>query len=154
MRQVLIDANLLLLLVVGLKDPALIARHKRTSAFIEEDFHLLERVLDGYEQVTVTPNILTECSNLLGHESEPLGEQLMTILGSLVSSVDERYVASADATQVPEFRRLGLSDAAAIDIVGPDSHLLTADLALYLAAATKSPGNAFNFTHMRNLGGV
>lgn len=151
MAQVLIDANLLVLLVVGLKDPALIGKHKRTSTFLAEDFDLLENRLDVYEAVIVTPNIVTECSNLLRHTSVPLAQELMDILGQLVAYVDERYVASSKAAQIPEFQRLGLTDAAAIDIVGPASHLLTVDLDLYLAASCKSPGHAFNFNHMRPL---
>lgn len=154
MAQVLIDANLLVLLVVGLKDPALIGNHKRTSTFLAEDFDLLKNTLDVYEAVIVTPNIVTECSNLLRYTSAPLAEELMAILGQVVSSIGERYVASSEAAVIPEFRRLGLTDAAAIDIVGPASHLLTVDHDLYLAASYKSPGHAFNFNHLRPLSGV
>ena len=50
MRQIVIDANLLVLLVVGLTDRALIAKHKRTKTFEPEDFDLLTRLLAGYDQ--------------------------------------------------------------------------------------------------------
>ena len=64
MKQIVVDTNLLLLLVIGITDRSLIAKHKRTRSFEAEDFDLLVSVLAGYDQVVVTPHIMTEVSNL------------------------------------------------------------------------------------------
>jgi hypothetical protein len=45
------DANLLVLLVVGLASPEYIPRHKRLRAFAPENFELLRNILAAARQV-------------------------------------------------------------------------------------------------------
>jgi hypothetical protein len=151
-KRLLLDANLLVLLVVGLHDPALVPAHRRTRTFSVEDYDALTRVLANYDQIVVTPNILTEASNLLGHGDDKLSIRLSSILSSLIDQADERYVTSAHACTVGEYPRLGLTDAGILESVSGDLPLLTADLGLYVAAASKVPNGSFNFNHMRHLG--
>ena len=66
-----IDANLLLLLIVGSVGRDLIAKHRRLRRFTVEDFDRLINLLDRVEQVLVTPNTLTETSNLLAQHRDP-----------------------------------------------------------------------------------
>ena len=47
MKPLILDANLLVLLVVGLVDPKLISQHRRTRRFVEEDFPLLKQALQA-----------------------------------------------------------------------------------------------------------
>ena len=61
-----IDANLLLLLVVGSVSPDAIARHRRLRVFTRDDYDILINQIGQVERVLVTPNTLTETSNLLG----------------------------------------------------------------------------------------
>lgn len=67
-----LDANLLVLLVVGATGWELIRRHRRLQAFDALDYELLVGLLGNFQQVLVTPNILTETSSLLGQHGEPL----------------------------------------------------------------------------------
>ena len=60
-----VDANLLVLLVVGTVQRSLIGRHPRLKAYIADDFDVLVKLLDTGEKIYVTPNTLTETSNLL-----------------------------------------------------------------------------------------
>ena len=68
---VFIDANLLVLLIVGSVGEELIARHRRLQQFMPEDYRSLHNLLDQVDQIFVTPNTLTETSNLLAQHGEP-----------------------------------------------------------------------------------
>ena len=63
----IIDANLLLVLEVGLNDPRLLGRKKHVAEYCKEDFDVLCGVLNDFDRLLVTPNIITECSNLAQH---------------------------------------------------------------------------------------
>ena len=148
-RGVFVDANLLVLLVAGALDPAIIPRHKRLRTFGTEDFERLRDLAAHYQQVLVTPNTLTEASNLLGQHGEPERSLLLTTLRSLIHESREVVVASADAADHPSFPRLGLTDAGLLGLVSKDTPLVTVDLDLYLAAAATDPLSAVNYRHIQ-----
>ena len=64
-----IDANLLVLLIVGSVDKRLIAKHRRLRGYSATDYETLIRLLPPVEQVFVTPNTLTETSDLLAQHA-------------------------------------------------------------------------------------
>lgn len=63
--MIVIDANALVLLVVGLMDKKLIAQHKRTSIYQVQDFEDLFNFIQDLSNVVVLPNVWTEVDNLL-----------------------------------------------------------------------------------------
>ena len=144
-----IDANLLTLLVVGSVNKFLIRKHRRLQEFSEEDYTMLYEMLESVKCVFVTPDTLTETSNLLAQHREPERSTFIRGLGSLISDSREVVIASGQASRNDRFVRLGLADAALLEAVGPETPLLTVDLELYAAAMEKSA--AMNFTHYRNL---
>jgi hypothetical protein len=146
-RQTLIlDANLIVLLVVGLADEKAVPVHKRTRAYTVGDFRLLLRVISEYRELAALPNALSEASNLLEFEGGGLPEKVFGRFLQFVATTREIYVPSLDASSRSEFRRLGLTDAATLEAAKEDVHILSADLGLYLAAA-KAGYSAANFTH-------
>jgi hypothetical protein len=145
---VVIDSNLLLLLVVGLAGEKYIPKHKRLTAYTVEDYGLLVQSLSGIERIIVTPNTLTETSNLLAHISEPDRSHLFNVFREFISNAEEKYYESGEASQRHEFPRLGLTDSALLEAVSDTNPLLTVDLDLYLAALATG-GKAMNFNHMR-----
>lgn len=147
---VVLDANLIVLLVVGLYDPDLISKHRRVRIFDVEDYNLLRRKLDQLRRVLVTPNTLTEASNLLSQHGEPERSQLLKVLGRLIQNTDEVVVASTQASLNPSFERLGLTDAGLLEIISPEEPLLTVDLHLYVEALKDGEHRAFNFNHIRD----
>jgi len=151
MSRLMLDANLLVVLMVGLREPDQVGQHKRTRAYSPEDFDLLKSLVDGADEVVVTTNVLTECSNLLRQTSEPAASELMQLLAMLIGQSEERYCPSLTASQHPDFPRLGLTDTAILESIGDDLPLLTVDLDLYLAAAAGSPTTVTNFNHLRPL---
>lgn len=146
-RQILVlDANLIVLLVVGRADEKAVPVHKRTRAYSINDFRLLLKVISEYQQLAVLPNALSEASNLLEFEGDGLPARLFRGFQQLISTTKEIYVPSLDASNRSEFRRLGLTDAATLEAAKEDVHILSADVGLYLAAV-KAGYSAANFTH-------
>ena len=147
-----IDANLIVLLVVGSVGRDLISRHRRTSkTFTVEDYDRLIRAISQVDNVRVTPNTLTEASNLLGQHREPQRSQLLLKLRAFIEQSTETVVASVDAVRHEVFPRLGLTDAALLEVVSADAQLLTVDLNLYHAALARGDEAAINFNHWRGL---
>ena len=60
-------------------------------------------------------------------------------------------VAGTVASRNNAFKRLGLTDAALLEVATAETPLVTVDLDLYLAALAKGQGTAVNFTHLQNL---
>ena len=140
--EALVDANLLILLVVGSVDPRLIRENKRTRNFTPRDYDLLLDLI-GEKRVFVTPNTLTEASNLL--TPHPL---FAAKLRDLIDGSTEETVSSATAARSAAFPRLGLTDAVLLEVASPARPLITVDLDLYVAAGHD---RAINFTYHQNL---
>ena len=140
-----VDANLLILLVPGSVDPRIVAKHRRLNGFTTDDYAFLLVVLNEVSHIFVTPNTLTEASNLLRQHGEPERSLLMDRLAYLIEESDEVVVASAQAAANPYFRQLGLTDAALLESISPQTPLLTVDGDLYVVALTKGENEAVNF---------
>ena len=145
-----IDANLLVLFVVGATGRHLITKHRRLQRFSVEDYdQLLKLKLTG--RVIVTPNTLTEASNLLAQHDDPERSKFFDTLRYTIENSREVVVTSVDASHNSAFNRLGLTDAALLEVVSSKTPLLTVDLELYLAALKREPDSAINFTHFQDL---
>ena len=147
---IFVDSNLLVLLVVGRFDQGLIARHPRLSAYEQGDYDKLLELIRPYGTVLVTPNTLTETSNLLGRYDEPGRSQLFAVLRDLIDEINEITVVSSRASHRPEFYRLGLADSALLEAIEQEMPLVTVDLQLYLAASAKIGDSAMNFEYRLN----
>ncbi len=140
-----LDTNLLILLIVGGVDTRIIAKHRRLSDYTEDDYVLLLVILEEASQVLVTPNTLTEASNLLAQHGEPERSLLMAGLHYLIDESEEIVVSSALASANSEFQRLGLTDSALLEAISEERPLVTVDMDLYAAALTKGDNVAVNF---------
>ena len=107
-------------------------------------------LLGNYQQILVTPNTLTETSNLLGQHGEPQRSRFFHTLRSLIEINKEIVITSRQASANPSFSRLGLTDPALLEAVTPETPLVTDDLDLYIAALAKAPSAAVNFTHLQH----
>ena len=142
-----LDSNLLVFLLVGSVDRGLISRHRRSRRFSPDDYDRLLALLDPLDTVLVTPNTLTEASNLLSSSDDP---RPMACLRALIEETEEIVVASRAAARNRMFPRLGLTDAALLETVSAETPLITVDFDLYGAALAKGEGVAFNFTHFQD----
>ena len=148
-RGLFIDANLFVLLVVGATGRELISKHRRLRRFEAEDYERLLGLIRQVDRVFVTPNTLTEASNLLAQHGDPERSQFFRVLRNLIEKSEEVVVASAIASRNSLFGRLGLTDAALLEVVSAETPLVTVDLELYLAALAKGQEVAFNFTRLQ-----
>ena len=149
---IILDTNLLLLFIVGTASRKYIGMHKKLKSYTNEDFDLLLRLLSSADNIAVTPNTLTETSNLAAYISDPALTHILEVFRSLImdNNTNECFVQSYVAAARPEFIRLGLTDAALLHIADDSRVLLTADVGLYLAALNDGK-NAQNFNHLRNM---
>ena len=126
-----IDANLLLLLIVGSVGRDLISKHRRLRRFTVEDF---DRLI-----------------NLLAQHGDPERSRFFDRLQFIIQESKEIVVASTVASRNNAFKRLGLTDAALLEVATAETPLVTVDLDLYLAALAKGQDTAVNFTHFQDL---
>lgn len=144
----MVDTNLLLVLLVGLVDKAHVEVFKRTRQYTAADFDLLLRVLGQFDVVLVTPNILTELSNLAAHLDTARKDRCFRRLAALLAAWEERHVPASAVVADAAFLRLGLTDATSLKAADPAVPVLTDDLDLYLARA-HAKAEVINFTHLR-----
>ena len=149
--KIFVDTNLLVLLVVGETDKKLIAKHRRLRNFHEDDYAKLVRLVNQMDQILVTPNTLTEASNLLAQHGEPERSRFFEVLRILIEEHEEIVVASRAASRNNEFKRLGLTDAALLEVISNSNPLVTVDFDLYRAAISKESESAYNFRHYQSL---
>jgi hypothetical protein len=133
---IILDAHLLLLLIVGTTSRDYIGMHRRLKDYTDDDFILLTRMLSLASKIVVTPNILTETSNLAGYILEPARTRIYETFRAVVADdgTEEQYAQSKLTVTGSEFTRIGLTDVGMMHIATPSHMLLTADLDLYLAA--------------------
>ena len=151
LKGIFIDANLLVLLVVGATDQALIAKHRRLRQFTVEDYGRLIELIGQAGQVFLTPNTLTEASNLLAQHPNPERSRFFKVLRLVITKGEEIVVASKTASRNNAFARLGLTDAALLEVVSEETPLVTVDFDLFAAAFAKGEVAAWNFTHLQSL---
>lgn len=141
----LVDTNLLVLLVVGNVNPGLIAKHRRLDGYTFSDYEVLIDLVNLVDRVFLTPNTLTEVSNLLGQHGEPERTLLMEGLRVLIEGSDEIVIASTQASANPAFPSLGLTDAVLLEAVSSERPLVTVDAQLYSLATAKGQYVAWDF---------
>ena len=150
-KGIFIDANLLVLLVVGATDQALISKHRRLRTFMVEDYGRLVELIEQAGQVFLTPNTLTEASHLLAQHPNPERSRFFVVLRRIIGKSEEIIVESKTASRNNAFVRLGLTDAALLEVISEETPLVTVDLDLFVAAFAKGQEAALNFTHLQEL---
>jgi len=98
----------------------------------------------------VTPNTLSEVSNLLDRIMEPAKTEIYTAFKAMIGRVHECYIKSSEASERVEFLRLGLSDSVLLELSREQAVVLTVDIGIYLAAL-KQGYEVLNFNHCRDL---
>ena len=105
-KAVVLDANLLVLLAVGIASQHHIATHKRLGGYSKADFDLLRSLLARASRIVVTPNTPTEAVNLSAHIAEPIRTSIKQAFRQLLTKTEEIYVESARASRHVAFFRL------------------------------------------------
>ena len=141
-----IDSNLLVLLVLGEVDVRLVGKHPLVRQFTPFGLATLWRFIESIPKVFLTPNTLTETSNLLG-KSKEFRSVLRAVIG--LDKGQETFVRSQVAANNRKFIDVGLTDAALLESASSTRPLITADFDLYGMATAKGDGVAYNFMHFQ-----
>jgi rRNA-processing protein FCF1 len=145
---VVIDANLLLLFFLGSYDRKQILTNPRLATFTPEDFDLLIRLLEHFQRIVTTPNILTEVSNLSNAIPENRRTAYFASFAARLALLEEQHVVSSTAL-TNRWAKFGLTDAV-IAAIAKDRYLvLTGDFRL--SQSLQSDGiETLNFNHLRD----
>jgi len=146
--RLLIDANMLVLVVVGLANEAYIEKHDCLSAFDRNDYLIVKDLIAASAGVIVTPHVLAETSNLVRQIKEPMRGELTARLGRLINNCYEIQISARVAVSRDEFLWLGLTDAAILANEARDITILTTDAGLHVGAL-KAGRKSFNYNHIR-----
>jgi hypothetical protein len=146
---ILLDANLLLLYVVGAVDRDRIGKWKRTEKFLADDYDLLVAIVSRFERVVTTPNILTEVSNFLGQMDKRLIPPFLETFGASIAALTELHTPSNIIAVHPEFKKLRLTDTG---IFHSASEYLVITVDFPLSNSLQAAGlDVINFNHIRSL---
>jgi hypothetical protein len=148
-KGLLVDANLLVLYLVGKVNRQRILNFKRTGDFTIEDYDLLVRLIGRFGKLIATPHVLRQVSDL----TKLTGFELTAIrrlFKLLVEQIEESYDSSRVLVCDPLFERFGLTDAAVATVCSRGILVLTADLPLQLALQKRNV-DVLNFNHIRQL---
>jgi len=147
--RLIVDANLLLLYLVGNFNAKKINTFKRTQNYTYDDYLMLRKFVGFFTKVVTTPNILTEVSNL----SFPLNKQneykVFPAFRSIIQSLTEEFVESLAASEALEFTKFGLTDAVIAELAKKDHLILTDDFPLYNYLQLNQI-DVINFNHIRS----
>ena len=150
LRGLFIDANLLILLIVGRVGTELIGEHRRLRGFTIADYERLVDFASRYEAIYVMPNTLAETSNLLASHLRAHRHRFLDALRIMIEQSREIIVASADAASNEHYLDLGLTDAALLQVASLETPLLTADVKLFTVATADGIARSVSFWDLRD----
>ncbi len=117
---ILIDTNILLLFVVGSLNPDLIPKISRTASFSFQDFQIVEKTIDFFDNKITTPHILTEVSNLIDRV------EIQDALRTYVEIAIEQFIESSRVVANNMFSKFGMADTGILEL-SKGAHLVLTD---------------------------
>ena len=149
-RGVLIDSGPLLLLLVGMTGRERIRRFDRTKDnYTAAHFDMLREMIGQFSRIITTPNILTEVGNLAGKmRGEWLDDFRAAVAEIIQSEVKEKYRPSRLIVKTPPFSKVGLADAASIQVARQGGYLLLTSDRELCGRAKREKVAAVNFDEL------
>ena len=143
-----LDANLFVVLIVGLTERAKVGIHRRTSGYYPDDFDLIFKMCKTASTLQTTPHVLAEVSNLLDTGKKPFFDKEVIRFMELCDTTQETWGEARKLCRMPEFQYLGLADAALCKLAEAGFAVATADWKL-ANSLQKRNLPAINFHHIR-----
>jgi hypothetical protein len=144
-KGIFVDSEVLLLFIVGSKDPNLIRKTGCTEKFDENDFILVSEFIEAFDYKITSPHILTEVSDLLGESND-----FHTILQIYINLAEEKILTSREIAKSPSFLKFGLADSAIVESSNDAYLIFTADNRFYGYLTTKGI-DAVNFDSLKSV---
>lgn len=156
-RGILPDTGPLVVLYVGLHDPAQVERFPRTrhigqEVFTSKDFEVIFALVNGFERVVTTPHVLAEVSNFLGQLQGRVKDECFNVFARHVASTTthEHLPTAGALSSKPEFVPFGITDAAIAEVAAEQYLVLTTDARLNAHLAKKGVAS-LNYNNFRPL---
>jgi len=147
---VVLDANLLLVYIVGLFDLRYLPKIKRAASYDGDDWRRLANLLKHARKAIVTPGIITEACNLLDTVNRQNDFRIFATLQRLSSSLREDYITAQTLFGHQLCLRFGHADASIAHLAGRGHLVITDDLRLKVALeGMRLP--VLNFNYLRSL---
>ncbi|UBB90324.1 hypothetical protein J4771_02910 [Candidatus Kaistella beijingensis] len=145
-KLITLDCNVLLLLIIGSVDKKHISNFKRTSMFTEEHYDILIKLISN-SQILLTPNVITEASNLLESYSYDKQKVGLKFLKNICANIPESYEKSVKLVELEIFNNYGLSDSSVFNLCKVGAIAITIDFNLYISLLSNNLG-VINFNHL------
>lgn len=145
-KLITLDCNVLLLFIIGSVDKKHISKFKRTSMFNETHYEILIKLISN-SQILLTPNVVTEASNLLesySFEKQKIGLQF---LKNICKKIPESYEQSSKLVDLEIFKDYGLSDSSVFNLCKVGAIAITVDFNLYISLMSNNL-KVINFNHL------
>lgn len=148
--EVLFDANVLILYLVGSTDIKYIEKVQATKEFSVMDYATLDYIISSKSKKIITnPNVLTEVSHFANQKDYFFKEELFGEFTNLIcSSFEEEFIDSPKVSKDNSFNRLGLTDTSIIKLSEERTGVVTKDFDLYLELQKRNIP-VLNFNHVR-----
>ncbi len=156
-QKIVLDANLLILLLVGYLDPDHVKNCGRLNAFTKEDYFLLLKILDNFEpEIVITPHVLAELSNMSMNKMglADKKEAYFTMMVDKLKNFREEHITLSEliGLDLDAIICFGFSDLGIIETANKlNAVILSNDFPMIAHARTKSPW-VINFTNIRTAG--
>ncbi|MDR3495641.1 MAG: hypothetical protein P4L82_13675 [Ancalomicrobiaceae bacterium] len=125
----LIDTNILLLVLIGSISPDEIRKHKRLGQFDVPHYEHVVEYMGLFDDIIVTPHILTETSNILRTpHSSARDARLPATFRRKLDEIGEILTPSAPSTERREFATFGLTDCVILDLLDQSTDDVTITL--------------------------
>lgn len=147
-KGLLIDTNLLILLIMGNYDVALIEKNKRTEKYSKEDYLVLRKFSDSFNRIITTPNILTGVSNLSPNFNKDINKKYFDEFSAFIQRAVEKYIKTLNLKTEEYFNPYGVSDSIIINLCKRGYLLITDDLKLFNFINAQKY-EVLNFNHIR-----
>lgn len=146
-KGVVLDANLLILYIVGCFDSQAVSKVRRIKAYRTKYFSIIASYLAETTRVLITPHVLTETCNLIDSSNYKVKEILEWIKTNF-DLFDERHKPSEALMAEAGFTKFGLADSSIEDLCKEGFLAFTDDLPIYGYLANKGH-SVYNFSHFR-----
>jgi hypothetical protein len=147
---ILVDANLLIVFLLGVWDRNYVPEFKRTRGYTADDVDVLKAMLFKFDRLVTTPSVLAEASNLLNHLPPNRRDRFFAHLAQVLPTApfEERLVELPRVAGSTCFIRLGFTDATIDELGAAGCPVLTDDFLLYRHLASRDI-EVVNFNNIR-----
>jgi len=126
-KGIIVDTNLLLLFLIGIYDINYIQSFKRTSKYNKEDYEIVNRIINSFSKIIVTPHIIAEFSNLSFQLPEKLLENYFKSIFAHLNNIDEIYIPKNVILGNQILFKIGFTDLSIIELSKNKTHLVFTD---------------------------